>query len=189
MVRGASSRLGHLTKRAGARATVSSAQTDPLSRAAFKFMADTAKASTEERHRVDTKLEDQRQSVDDRFQRILERFSSSQNSLRTDFSSLRTDFSSMRTDVHAVDKKVTYISGGTGLLVVLVTLAGVANSFQHYLQMLVFYRDMGNGMEHHLKPAGVVADWKSGGINKGAGERRCRTPAAWPGLSAHIPRA
>ncbi|KAL4550275.1 hypothetical protein Ndes2526B_g08431 [Nannochloris sp. 'desiccata'] len=107
MVRGASSRLGHLTKRAGARATVSSAQTDPLSRAAFKFMADTAKA----------------------------------------------------------------------------------NSFQHYLQMLVFYRDMGNGMEHHLKPAGVVADWKSGGINKGAGERRCRTPAAWPGLSAHIPRA
>ncbi|KAG7672961.1 hypothetical protein KSW81_001891 [Nannochloris sp. 'desiccata'] len=161
MVRGASSRLGHLTKRAGARATVSSAQTDPLSRAAFKFMADTAKASTEERHRVDTKLEDQRQSVDD----------------------------SMRTDVHAVDKKVTYISGGTGLLVVLVTLAGVANSFQHYLQMLVFYRDMGNGMEHHLKPAGVVADWKSGGINKGAGERRCRTPAAWPGLSAHIPRA
>lgn len=35
----------------------------------------------------------------------------------------------MRTDVHAVDKKVIYISGGTGLLVVLVTLAGVASKF------------------------------------------------------------
>ena len=120
---GASRRLGQLLlKRSSASATGSSAQTVPVS--GIEFLT---QLNTQERHRVDDKLEDQRKFVDDKFERVLKEFSSSQQSLRSDVASLRTDVASLKdlkAAIHSLDKKVTLIIAIPSILVTFVTLAG-----------------------------------------------------------------
>ena len=111
---GASRRLGQLLlKRSSASATGSSAQTVPVS--GIEFLT---QLNTQERHRVDDKLEDQRKFVDDKFERVLKEFSSSQQ--RTDVASLKD----LKAAIHSLDKKVTLIIAIPSILVTFVTLAG-----------------------------------------------------------------
>ena len=111
---GTSRRLGQLLlKRSSASATGSSAQTVPVS--GIEFLT---QLNTQERHRVDDKLEDQRKFVDDKFERVLKEFSSSQQ--RTDVASLKD----LKAEIHSLDKKVTLIIAIPSILVTFVTLAG-----------------------------------------------------------------
>lgn len=137
-----------LAQRASGMTTISNAPTDPLTTAAFQFMADATKSNTEERLRIDAKvdaqrnsfdnkLENQRNFVDDRFERALATFSSSQESLRADFSSsqqslrtdLKSDINKVKERVQHVEKMIAYASGGAGLLVLVAGIAGRAGLF------------------------------------------------------------
>ena len=116
---GTSRRLGQLLlKRSSASATGSSAQTVPVS--GIEFLT---QLNTQERHRVDDKLEDQRKFVDDKFERVLKEFSSSQQ--RTDVASLKD----LKAAIHSLDKKVTLIIAIPSILVTSVTLVGNASKF------------------------------------------------------------
>ncbi|KAH7619754.1 hypothetical protein Ndes2526B_g05019 [Nannochloris sp. 'desiccata'] len=135
---GTSRRFGQLlVKRASGSAAVSNAPTDPVTMAAFQFMADVAKSNTEERHRIDDKFDRALEKFSRSLESMKENLSSSQSSLKADVSSLKENLSSsqsslkdsLKAEIHSLDKKVTIIVGISSFVVSLVTLAGVANRF------------------------------------------------------------
>ena len=101
--------LRHLAKRTAATSLGNNLLSDPSTLAVASKVTELMQSNTQERQRLNDKLDDQRENVEEKLESALDRYLSSNEAIRNEIKTLNESF-------QAFDKKVSVIAGAAAFV-------------------------------------------------------------------------